>query len=99
MIDYEAQFAGAIAMLKAEGRYRIFANLERRGGAYPLATHRSAAGERTVTVWCSNDYLGMSQHPAAITAMTEALRENGTGAGGTRNISGTNHYHVLLERE
>ncbi|MGD0532831.1 MAG: 5-aminolevulinate synthase [Methyloceanibacter sp.] len=98
-MDYETYFREHLDALHREGRYRVFADLKRRCGAYPAADQFTGDGTRDVTVWCSNDYLGMSQHPVVRAAMHEAIDAVGAGSGGTRNLSGTTHYHVELEAE
>jgi len=98
-MDYQSAFQDAVRRVKAEGRYRVFADLLRRKGEFPVARWRSEEGKvRDVTVWCSNDYLGMGQLPCVVESMKKAIDDVGSGAGGTRNISGTTHYHVELER-
>ncbi|GGE00763.1 5-aminolevulinate synthase [Aureimonas endophytica] len=99
MTDYQSHFETAIEALHAERRYRVFADLERIAGRFPQALWRHDGDIREITVWCSNDYLGMGQHPAVIGAMCAAAAGMGSGAGGTRNISGTNHPLVELEGE
>jgi 5-aminolevulinate synthase len=98
-VNYDRHFEGALCRLRDERRYRIFADLERLAGRFPHAIWHSPQGPRDVIVWCSNDYLGMGQHPKVIGAMVETAARMGTGAGGTRNIAGTNHPLVDLERE
>ena len=98
-MNYDGYFLDALAQIRDERRYRVFADLERIAGRYPHAIWHSPAGPRSVVIWCSNDYLGMGQHQRVIGAMVETATRMGTGAGGTRNIAGTNHPLVELERE
>jgi 5-aminolevulinate synthase len=98
-MDYSRVFDDAIARIQREGRYRVFVDIARKRGAFPEALQYGGESPRPITVWCSNDYLCMGQHPKVIAAMHAALDEAGAGSGGTRNISGTTHYHVELERE
>lgn len=97
-MDFERQFKEQLKTLQAEGNYRVFADLERKNGAFPAAKNRIDGSEREVTVWCSNDYLGMGQKDLVLNAMKEAIDRTGAGAGGTRNISGNTHAHVVLEQ-
>jgi len=99
-LDYNRIFAAAIGRLHAEGRYRVFIDILRNKGAFPSARcFAGHNGPKPITVWCSNDYLGMGQHPKVVAAMEEALHDVGAGSGGTRNIGGNTHYHVDLEAE
>jgi len=98
-MNFESLVQQRLAGLHQEGRYRVFADVKRRRGSFPVAEHFAADGAREIAVWCSNDYLGMGQYPAVLEAMHEAIDAVGAGSGGTRNISGTSHYHVELERE
>lgn len=98
-MDYEMELSRALNAVREEGRYRVFADIARHRGAFPRASFHTEKGTRDIIVWCSNDYLGMGQHPVVVEAMQKAIKEVGAGSGGTRNISGTTHYHVELEAE
>ncbi|HEY0630047.1 MAG TPA: aminotransferase class I/II-fold pyridoxal phosphate-dependent enzyme, partial [Sphingomicrobium sp.] len=99
-MDYDSSFRAAIDRLHDEGRYRVFIDILRNRGSFPNAhCFHGHNGPTPITVWCSNDYLGMGQHPAVVAAMEEALHSVGAGSGGTRNIGGNTHYHVELEAE
>jgi 5-aminolevulinate synthase len=99
-VDYDSIFRSAIGRLHSEGRYRVFIDILRTKGSYPTAQcFAGHNGPKPITVWCSNDYLGMGQNPAVVAAMETALHEVGAGSGGTRNISGNTHYHIELEAE
>ncbi len=98
-MDFDRHFTATLDDLKSEGNYRIFAEVERQCGSFPRVKHFNGPGVQDVTVWCSNDYLGMGHHPDVVDSMTRTVRACGTGAGGTRNISGNNHLHRILEEE
>ena len=98
-MDFQGFFTQELDTLRQEGNYRIFAELQRQRGMFPRATHHTGGATEEITVWCSNDYLGMSQNDGVVQAMVDCVHSCGTGAGGTRNISGNAHHHLLLERE
>ena len=97
-MDFDQIFRSQLDTLKAEGNYRTFAELDRKRGSFPRANNHKDGKVAEVTVWCSNDYLGMGQHPDVVNAMVDAVQNGGISAGGTRNISGNNHKHLLLGR-
>ena len=98
-MDYRQLFQADIDALKSEGRYRTFAELEREAGSFPNALWHGPEGPKKIQLWCSNDYLGMGQHPKVLDAIEQTARARGSGAGGTRNIGGNTHQHINLERE
>jgi 5-aminolevulinate synthase len=98
-MDFDIHFKTALDTLKSEGNYRVFAEVERQCGSFPKVKHFAGPEVQEVTVWCSNDYLGMGHHPDVVDSMVQAVQACGTGAGGTRNISGNNHLHRILEEE
>ncbi len=98
-MDYKKFFFNSLTDLKKKGEYRIFKDISRVSGSFPVAKNNDLKKDNNIIVWCSNDYLGMGQHPFVLEAIERAMHEVGAGSGGTRNISGTNSYHVLLEQE
>src|SRR5258706_15792005 len=98
VMNYEVFFEQQLSGLRREGRYRVFADIERQAGRFPRALHHGSHDAREVTVWCSNDYLGIGEHPQVLAAVHAAIDRCGAGAGGTRNTSRTNNYHVRSER-
>ena len=98
-MDYKKFFSDSLNSLKKSGEYRVFKDIGRIAGSFPNAKFNDLIKKENIVVWCSNDYLGMGQHPFVLEAIERAMREVGAGSGGTRNISGTNHYHIALENE
>ena len=98
-MDYKKFFSNSINILKKSGEYRIFRDIGRIAGSFPTAKYNDLLKKENIVVWCSNDYLGMGQHPFVLEAIERSMKEIGAGSGGTRNISGTNYYHIALENE